>query len=260
MQYKFGINYDFDRVIHPDFSTTVACRYSPVDVRKVADEMLAEGLLPADCLFNYETKFGSISNPTDLARCGERAMYEIGRIGKDELKKIKAKLNTGLREADLQKAIAEISLTSGAAELADWAKSVGAYQILVSDGWDPMVKYWGKHLEFEYAEGQKPVFVGGIFTGKVEMVDKATISRNKFEEMGILLDRVVGIDDSFANVKMLDGFGLAIAFCPTNEHTEQFTKAGYLEDIDSDRVIISERDLRLAKDAIERWMKRKAII
>lgn len=189
-----------------------------------------------------------LSTPEDIAAFGDWALYDTGLITRDDLVAIKAIVNQGLPEEAMHRAIGEIRFTPYVETFARYVRNNGGKQIVVTDGWHPVALYVAEKLKFDYAEGNKPVFENGRFTGRVERIDKESVIEQKLSEYGVTHDRTVGIDDANA---FITKYGLAIAFYPKDE--QRFT--GY-----PNVRIVKEVSYRPVLDWVNIWVVRNKIV
>lgn len=233
----------------PTFGTTVLARYNDIDARAILDEAFAKGLLTEEMAHKFIGQTGrGISTPEDIAALGDWALYDTGLITRDDLVAVKAMVNRGLSEEAMYRAIEEIRFTPYAKEFASYVRTKGGKQLVVTDGWDPVALYVAERLGLDYAEGNKPIFEGGRFTGRVERIKKEEVIASKLREYGVGNSEVVGIDD--ANT-FITSYGLAVAFCPKD--TKRF--AGY-----SNVVVVREPSYKPVLEATRNWLLGKGVL
>jgi hypothetical protein len=222
IQRDWAVVHDIDGCLITDggrFSpgTTIISKYSPVDADKTLNSIIRDKLLPEETLYKFIKLNGAKDiSPKDIAMCGDYAYYDEHSIGKENLIDIKARVNDGITEELVDKAVSEAELTPGAEKYILWAKQSGAKQIVITDGWDQFAKYIVKKFGLDYGEGVKPIFLDKKFTGKVEKIDKESVAAKKLHEYGVGDRYVAAIDDSNT---FISKYGLPIAFCPRKPET-----------------------------------------
>jgi phosphoserine phosphatase len=263
---QFAMVHDFDLVLNlePGFGTTALISFNksqePADALRT---LIESGTLSQPMIDSYKVHahLSSLSMLEDIARCAEHALYEFGSITKQTLVDIKAKLLVGFAEKDMYPAARSIRITPGSRELISWANLRGGYQLLISDTWDPIVKYWARELGITgHVEGHHPEFDNGIFNGQLRRINKKDVIFSVLRKKRIPFARVCAIDDSSSNLDILEPCGLSIGFGPTSFDREKFIAAGYslmkeLRPGMKAKIIVDKKDLCEVRDIIEKWLR-----
>jgi phosphoserine phosphatase len=225
----------------PTFGTTIICRYNELDVEGELRNMLESGLIPGSVYSSFLEKGKNVETPVDIAELGEHGMYDLNEIGRDGLIEIKARLNKGLTEEEMNRALEEMRFTEGVEEFVQWAKNNGMKQMVITDSWDPVAQFIKGNFGLDYAEGVKPCIKEGRYTGKVEKIEKEPIINRVLKNFGVNDDRVVAIDDAQPYIAR---FGLPIVFCPRNKSKFEGLDVSYVD----------EPNFHIVKDLVEEWI------
>lgn len=123
----------------------------------------------------------------------------------------------GLSETLLQKIVETVQYNSGAEILLKRAKQNGMRRVLVSGGFEPIVKAVAEALGFDRYVCNRLQIEEGQLTGKVmePVVDastKLTILKEECQSSGINLEEACSIGDGANDLPMLQAAGLGIAF------------------------------------------------
>lgn len=171
-------------------------------------------LIQQECIDELAAEAGiqkEVATITSLAMNGEIDFQESLRR--------RVSLLQGLSVDVINKVIGKITFTPGAKQLCHCLKQMGATLVVASGGFVPMAEYVKGQLDLDYAYANVLEFSddGKFLTGKVQgaIVDgqrKASILREKREELGLNKLETMAVGDGANDLVMMAESGLGIAF------------------------------------------------
>lgn len=159
----------------------------------------------------------------DEAGCGDEVAAVTERAMRGELDftgslHARVALLAGLETAALDRALARVRYTDGAAELMRILREAGHVTGIVSGGFTVFTDRFAAELGVTHAIANELEISGGRLTGRVTggVVDrrrKAELLREIAATEGIPMDRTVAVGDGANDLDMITAAGLGIAFC-----------------------------------------------
>ena len=145
----------------------------------------------------------------------ERAMR--GELDFQQALDERVNLLAGLSESLFYDIANEVTLNKGARELIEKAKANRVKTVLVSGGFEPIVKYIAEQLGFDRYVCNALEVEEGLLTGKVKqpIVDastKLTVLKEEAELLGVSLQDTCSVGDGANDLPMLQAAGLGIAY------------------------------------------------
>ncbi len=259
MSNRFGVYHDVDGCMLTDdkggmvYRSTFYCKYNDINVPQTLIMLVTHGVIDRAVISMFREEFGDVRTAADVIRLGEYARFNekpksrgVG-IGKESLAEIERRATKGLSKEALYQSLHDARLTPGLEQFSEWARRNNGSQFIVTDGWKEVGDYLAERLGFgnAYVIGSTPVFIGGRFTGEVRKLEdkKPAISR-LLAEMGTTYLDSIGIDDANS---VIAGFGLPIAFCPTNPKLRENPKI----------TVVEEPHYGLVQKAAEKWLNER---
>ncbi|MCC7569851.1 hypothetical protein KO465_00720 [Candidatus Micrarchaeota archaeon] len=243
------INTDVDKTLISDFGTTILINANKADPKEALTRIFDKGLMsPLQFEFFMLGMKKPIEFATDnlvnIAKVGEYGLYQCDsdfKLEKKDLVGIKSELLVGITEGDVVFAskAAVGHMNPEAIEWMRFVNSVSSKSILLSDGWDPIVQqiasfFKDQGITVDFALGNTPVFVNGVYEGELIQINKMEIAQEVYRGWGIqqnsfgVFNGSIMIDDSSANIPMMQMHRIGIAYAPTQAHREKFGEAGIL--------------------------------
>ena len=182
-----------------------------------------DGTLIADRLiFRLADRFGFKEKLEDIMAMRLPEYQKTRRI---------ARLLKGITPAALRQTLEQIPLSAGAETTARQLKERGHFLVIISDSYTLATEHLKRKLGFDRTIANELVIRNGEITGEVEMpmnwsdrdsnclkykysVCKLNALVEISEEMSIPLGRCVAVGDNMADIGMLRGVGIGVAFSP----------------------------------------------
>ena len=145
-----------------------------------------------------------------------------------------ARLLIGLTPDDLLDTLEQIPLASGAESVVRQLKEQGHFLVIISDSYTLATEHLKNRLDFNRTVANELVITNGRMTGEVKMPRNwserdSNCLQHKYsvcklnslitisEETGIPLKRCVAVGDNLADIGMLRGAGIGIAYNPKSD-------------------------------------------
>ncbi len=189
-----------------------------------------DGTLIADRLiFRLADRFGFRGKLEDIMALGVPEYQKTRRI---------ANLLKGITASELLYTLEQIPLSVGAEFVSQHLKERGHFLVIISDSYTLATEYLKAKLGFDWTVANRLVIIDGRITGEVEMplnwsdkdsdclkykysVCKLNSLIEISEEMNIPLKNCVAIGDNMADIGMLRGAGIGVAFNPKSPLVER---------------------------------------
>ena len=189
-----------------------------------------DGTLIADRLiFRLADRFGFKGKLEDIMALGVPEYHKTRRI---------ARLLKGITTSELLYTLEQIPLSMGAEFITQQLKERGYFLVIISDSYTLATEYLKAKLGFDRTVANELVIIDGKITGKVEMplnwsdkdsdclkykysVCKLNALIEISDEMNIPLKNCVAIGDNMADIGMLRGAGIGVAFNPKSRLVEK---------------------------------------
>lgn len=123
----------------------------------------------------------------------------------------------GVSEKLFDEIAQEVQINLGAEELINYAKKQGLRTVLVSGGFEPIVKVVAANLGFDHYVCNKAEITGGKLTGKVvePIVDAGTklkVLEEEIKQLAILPEQACTVGDGANDLPMLQAAGIGVAY------------------------------------------------
>ena len=189
-----------------------------------------DGTLIADRLiFRLADRFGFKGKLEDIMALGVPEYQKTRRI---------ARLLKGITTSELLYTLEQIPLSTGAESVTRQLKERGHFLVIISDSYTLATEYLKAKLGFDRTVANRLVIIDGKITGEVEMplnwsdkdsdclkykysVCKLNSLIEISEEMNMPLKNCVAIGDNIADIGMLRGAGIGVAFNPKSRLVEK---------------------------------------
>lgn len=189
-----------------------------------------DGTLIADRLiFRLADRFGFKGKLEDIMAMGVPEYEKTRRI---------ARLLKGITASELLYTLEQIPLSMGAEFVTQQLKERGHFLVIISDSYTLATEHLKVKLGFDRTVANRLAIIDGKITGEVEMplnwsdkdsdclkykysVCKLNSLIEISEEMNIPLKNCVAIGDSMADIGMLRGAGIGVAFNPKSRLVER---------------------------------------
>jgi len=189
-----------------------------------------DGTLIADRLiFRLADRFGFKGKLEDIMAMGVPEYKKTRRI---------ARLLKGITASELLYTLEQIPMSVGAEFVTRQLKERGHFLVIISDSYTLATEHLKAKLGFDRTVANRLVVIDGKITGEVEMplnwsdkdsdclkykysVCKLNSLIEISEEMNIPLKSCVAIGDSMADIGMLRGAGIGVAFNPKSRLVEK---------------------------------------
>lgn len=189
-----------------------------------------DGTLIADRLiFRLADRFGFKGKLEDIMALGVPEYQKTRRI---------ARLLKGITTSELLYTLEQIPLSTGAESVTRQLKERGHFLVIISDSYTLATERLKAKLGFDRTVANELVIIDGKITGKVEMplnwsdkdsdclkykysVCKLNALIEISDEMNIPLKNCVAIGDNMADIGMLRGAGIGVAFNPKSRLVEK---------------------------------------
>lgn len=189
-----------------------------------------DGTLIADRLiFRLADRFGFKGKLEDIMALGVPEYQKTRRI---------ARLLKGITTSELLYTLEQIPLSMGAESVTRQLKERGHFLVIISDSYTLATEYLKAKLGFDRTVANRLVIIDGKITGEVEMplnwsdkdsdclkykysVCKLNSLIEISEEMNMPLKNCVAIGDNMADIGMLRGAGIGVAFNPKSRLVEK---------------------------------------
>jgi len=167
-------------------------------------------------------------------------LEDIMALGVPEYKKTRhiARLLKGITTSELLYTLEQIPLSVGAEFVTRQLKERGHFLVIISDSYTLATEHLKAKLGFDRTVANRLVIIDGKITGEVEMplnwsdkdsdclkykysVCKLNSLIEISEEMNIPLKNCVAIGDSMADIGMLRGAGIGVAYNPKSRLVER---------------------------------------
>ncbi|MBN2101672.1 MAG: hypothetical protein JW716_02255 [Candidatus Aenigmarchaeota archaeon] len=250
------VGWDFDKVAHDSYTTSILAEYNKADPAEHVSYLKQRGIFTDTDVSRWQQDFGGreIKTISDLAAFMTAGLYEMKKPGSDDPLISKENVKAGkqyiLRGAtidDAKRASEGIRYINGFEAATEAFRKAGLSQSLFSDGMGPMIDHQRIKHRMTAGGGVPPILdIGGVkttysvihlnsptavLTGETEKYNKIQNFFNYLIRAKTPLSQVAVIDDSGENVEhllkpVMEAGGIAIGFNPTKAHTGQFVKAG----------------------------------
>jgi len=189
-----------------------------------------DGTLIADrFIFRLADRFGFKKKLEDIMAMRVPEYEKTRRI---------ARLLKGVTASELLHTLEQIPLSKGAQSVTRQLKERGHFLVIISDSYTMATEHLKRELGFDRTVANELVIIDGKITGEVEMplnwsdkdsnclkyrysVCKLNSLIEISEELNIPLQRCVAIGDNVADIGMLRGVGIGVAFNPKSHLVER---------------------------------------